>query len=113
MGLPNVIVTPGAGAENPFSVYGRLYSCSVGAGISVPGDDANVLISHGWLLVANTIINLGTVETLPAAAVAMGMRYFVTDSHADADSSTFGETVIGSGVYNVPVWSDGTNWRIG
>jgi hypothetical protein len=36
----------------------------------------------------------------------------VTDSTV-AGSGNFGATVIGGGAYIVPVYSDGTNWKIG
>jgi hypothetical protein len=51
-----------------------------------------------------------TVANLPSAAVAgVGSRLFVTDSSV----STFGTTVTGGGSTKVPVYSDGTNWKVG
>jgi hypothetical protein len=51
-----------------------------------------------------------TVATLPSAATAgVGSRAFVTDSSV----STFGTTVAGGGSTKVPVYSDGTNWKVG
>ena len=51
-----------------------------------------------------------TVATLPGAAVlGTGARAFVTDSSV----STFGSTVAGGGSTRVPVYSDGTNWKVG
>ena len=51
-----------------------------------------------------------TVATLPSAATAgTGARQFVTD----ASATTFGSTVAGGGSNRVPVYSDGTNWKIG
>jgi hypothetical protein len=53
------------------------------------------------------------VASLPAAATAgAGSRLFVSDSNATA-SGNFGAVVAGSGSNYVPVYSDGTNWRIG
>ena len=52
-----------------------------------------------------------TVATLPPATTA-GRRSFVSDSTATA-SGNFGAVVTGAGTNNVPVYSDGTNWRIG
>lgn len=49
-----------------------------------------------------------TVAALPAAGTA-GRRAFVTDANA----ASFGTTVVGGGANKVPVWDDGTNWRIG
>ena len=51
-----------------------------------------------------------TVATLPAAATAgAGARSFVTDANA----TTFASVVAAGGANGVPVYSDGTNWRIG
>jgi hypothetical protein len=52
-----------------------------------------------------------TVATLPLATTA-GQRAFVSDSTATA-SGNFGAVVTGAGTNKVPVYSDGTNWRIG
>ena len=51
-----------------------------------------------------------TVSGLPTAASAgMGARGFVTD----ASATGFSSIVAGGGINHVPVYSDGTNWRIG
>jgi hypothetical protein len=51
-----------------------------------------------------------TVAALPNATTAgVGSRAFVTDSSV----STFGTTVAGGGSTKVPVYSDGTNWKVG
>ena len=51
-----------------------------------------------------------TVATLPSAATSgAGARTFVTD----ATGPTFGATVVGGGAVFVPVYSDGTNWKVG
>jgi hypothetical protein len=50
------------------------------------------------------------VAALPAASAAnTGFRYLV----GDATTTTFGTVVAGAGSNKVPVYSDGTNWRIG
>jgi hypothetical protein len=50
------------------------------------------------------------VATLPgAAALGAGARAFVIDSSV----STFGTTVAGGGTAKVPVYSDGTDWKVG
>lgn len=50
------------------------------------------------------------VADLPSASTAgVGSRAFVTDSSV----STFGTTVAGGGSTKVPVYSDGTNWKVG
>ena len=51
-----------------------------------------------------------TVATLPSAVTSgMGARSFVTDALAPA----FGVTVATGGAVAVPVYSDGTNWKVG
>jgi hypothetical protein len=51
-----------------------------------------------------------TVAGLPSAATAgAGARAMVTD----ATATTFNSVVAGGGANIVPVFSDGTNWRIG
>ena len=51
-----------------------------------------------------------TVATLPSAVTSgKGARTFVTDALAP----TFGATVVTGGAIAVPVYSDGTNWKVG
>lgn len=51
-----------------------------------------------------------TVATLPSAVTSgKGARSFVTD----ALLPTFGSTVAAGGAVAVPVYSDGTNWKVG
>ena len=53
-----------------------------------------------------------TVAALPSASgttAGAGARAFVTDANA----TTFASIVAGGGANGVPVYSDGTNWRIG
>ena len=51
-----------------------------------------------------------TVATLPSAATSgKGARSFVTD----ALLPTFGATVAAGGAVATPVYSDGTNWKVG
>ena len=50
------------------------------------------------------------VATLPGAAtLGAGARAFVIDSSV----TTFGTTVAGGGSGKVPVYSDGTDWKVG
>ena len=62
-------------------------------------------------VVANTVRTIpSTVAALPAAGtVGAGTRAFVTDANA----TTFASVVASGGANPVPVYSDGTNWRIG
>ena len=51
-----------------------------------------------------------TVATLPSAVTSgVSARAFVSDANA----TTFASTVAGGGANKVPVYSDGTNWKIG
>jgi hypothetical protein len=51
-----------------------------------------------------------TVATLPSAAtMGAGARAFVSDANA----TTFASVVAGGGANNVPIYSTGTDWRIG
>ncbi len=51
-----------------------------------------------------------TLATLPTASSScLGARSFVTD----ASAPTFGATVAGGGAVATPVYSDGTNWKVG
>jgi hypothetical protein len=50
------------------------------------------------------------VADLPSAADSgSGTRLFVSD----ATTPTFGSVVVGGGAVKTPVYSDGTNWRVG
>lgn len=50
------------------------------------------------------------VSALPSASVSgSGARAFVSDALTPA----FGATVVGGGAVKVPVYSDGTNWKVG
>ena len=67
----------------------------------------------GQLSTASKIIpalTVYTVATLPSAATSgVGARSFVSDANA----TTFASNVVGGGANKVPVYSDGTNWKIG
>lgn len=67
------------------------------------------IASGGAATFTGTIKGLtDTVANLPAAGTA-GRRAFVTDANA----TTFASIVAGGGANGVPVYDDGTNWRIG
>jgi hypothetical protein len=58
--------------------------------------------------VVNTLVT--TVGLLPDPGVSgAGARAFVTDE----GTGLFATVVSGSGPWKVPVYSDGTNWRVG
>ena len=67
--------------------------------------DAGVLIVPSYIKTGSTLF-----ASLPSAAVAgAGARSFVTD----ANTAVFGTAVSGSGAIAVPVYSDGSAWRVG
>jgi hypothetical protein len=62
-------------------------------------------------VVAQTVNTIPvTLVQLPTATVAgAGTRAFITDG----STTTFGATVSGGGANKVPIYSDGTNWKVG
>lgn len=62
-------------------------------------------------VVAETVQTTAVLySALPTAADAgIGTRAFITDG----STATFGATVTGGGANKVPVYSDGTNWKVG
>jgi hypothetical protein len=81
-------------------------------------DPRSGLMSIDWYDALKKIETLGlldmalvpalTVSQLPAAGNRSAVS-FVTD----ATATTFGTIVAGGGANKVPVYDDGTNWRIG
>ena len=73
--------------------------------LKVDGNTKFALDGNGTILVTNN-----SVAMLPSASsVGAGARSFVYDS----TSTSFSTTVSGGGSNRVPVYSDGTSWRIG
>lgn len=62
----------------------------------------------GQLQADNEFFTVYTVATLPSPST-VGQRAFVSDALAP----TFGAIVVTGGAVKVPVYSDGTNWRVG
>lgn len=61
-------------------------------------------------VVCNTVRTTPTTfAQLPNAVGNTGARAFITDG----STSTFGATVAGGGANFVPVYSNGTNWKVG
>jgi hypothetical protein len=81
-------------------------------------DQATGLMAIEWYDALKNLEKLGlidlassaftTVAQLPASG-NRGVCNFVTD----ANSTTLGSIVAGGGTNKVPVYDDGTNWRIG
>lgn len=110
--------------------YASLY---LGSGAAINWNNGDITITHSSNLLTlaggnlglgtNNITSVGsvvasgpigagvfTVGTLPSASTAgASARAQVTDANA----TTFASVVAGGGANAVPVYSDGTNWRIG
>jgi hypothetical protein len=70
---------------------------------------SNAAWTSGGTLTDTLITSPKTVATLAAATIGAGARSFVSD----ATAATFNSIVTGGGTNAVPVFSDGTSWRIG
>lgn len=90
--LQGMVPGSGGGTNGVLRTDGT-WASSVGASFA-----AATFLATGFLVVAS----------LPTASPA-GQRYMVTD----ATATTFNSIVAGTGANTVPVFSDGTNWRIG
>ena len=80
--------------------------------------DYNITNASAHTMSAGGLYVEGSVRTAAVAVAAlpfpghMGARNFVTDS-VQTLSAGMGSIVTGGGTNNVPVYDDGTNWRIG
>lgn len=78
--------------------------------------DYNHLRPNTWLFASPvacpTLTVASLVETFPANLSGAGARIFVSDSVATYAAGV-GSIVVGGGTNFVPVYSDGTNWRVG
>ena len=109
-GTSNINI-PSANGNIGFSANGRANLLLIrDTGIIVTDTDdfyvtkANSVIHTYYVQhVAKTVSQLGT------PSIHEGARSYVTD----ATSTTFGINAIGGGSFKMPVWCDGTNWRIG
>ena len=101
-----VFATTGEYVTGLLSVSGNILGGNITTGAGSGGNitGANVISCTNIKTTANTVANL------PAAAtVGAGARAFVTD----ATSVTFAATAVGGAANAVPVWTDGTTWKIG
>lgn len=94
----------------PNAVLGQLWYNST-------DDTLNVYNSaNSWVTISGSIVT-STVKTTPVAfaslpnpaTVGAGTRAFITNSN----STTFNAVAAAGGSNNVPVFSDGVNWRVG
>lgn len=89
---------------------GNLFYVSNAGSMTLGVNSASAHTVNGSITSTGVITPLKTtVALLPAAAGNQGARAFVTD----ATVTTFASAVVGGGANPVPVYSDGTTWRIG
>ena len=108
---------------------------NIGAGATTTGVAKTVNIGTAGLSGSTTTVNIGSavsgalgqinlneptkalavaVASLPSAASAgVGARHAVNNSTLAYTGANIGTTVTGGGSNWCPVWSDGTNWKIG
>ena len=107
-----------SGAGNTFLGYTAGKTVTSGSNLTVIGNGAaaSSITATNEVTIGNSsviVTRLGgttVVASLPSATtVGAGARSFVTDALAP----TFGATVIGGGAVPIPVYSDGTNWKVG
>lgn len=107
-GRGHVLADAGTSAVGTFSAYTTTQTdpvvLQVGVGSSTGARANAVAVRKSGVIEQKTL----TVATLPAAGIA-GRRAFVTDANA----TTFASIVAAGGSNKVPVYDDGTNWRIG
>lgn len=68
-----------------------------------------VQVNFGAVTCASVQTTPVTYAQLPSAVSNAGARAFITDG----SSTTFAATVAGGGANKVPVYSDGTVWKVG
>jgi len=113
------ISVAGTTATTVLAVTGNATAGNIEAGNLLTANYANFdnnIVVTGNATAANVIVGVvvkhtvTTVSSLPAAAtVGAGARSFVSD----ANTTTWGAQVGSGGSNNIPVYSDGTNWRVG
>lgn len=110
-GLYGKAVTYGTGipAAGTWVAGDRIYNTTPGPGLPAYWECTVAGTPGTWVPVSH-IQTAVTVAALPAAGTAGATsRMFVTDANA----TTLASVVVGGGANYVPVYSDGTNWRIG
>lgn len=85
---------------------------SIDIGASGATRPRNIYVAASVAAASRLFTGNFTVATLPAVVSSQYGHAFVTDSSVVA-AGNFGNVVAGGGANIVPVYSDGTNWRIG
>lgn len=106
------------GAGNTFFGYTAGSAVTTGSNLTVIGNTAaaSAITATNEVTLGNSSVTVWrfpgstVVASLPSAAtVGAGARAFVTNALAPA----FGSTVVGGGAVFTPLYSDGTNWKVG
>ena len=101
---PSPTITPPGGFSSIAGVSGYISSLFISL-TNIFREHANSIngLTNGF-----SNLTVFTVATLPTVGVK-GRRAFVSDANA----TTFASIVAGSGSNTIPVYDDGTHWRIG
>ena len=91
-----MMVMPAPNCANPIVVNGRSYASTLGAYLTVPLSDGQIMTANGWL--TNCARGAGTTADRP-------LRGSI-DVQAGMDGTTFFDTTVGSLI----IW-DGVSWR--
>lgn len=92
----------------PSAALNNIIAITDGSNPTNPQVDWGYTHANVWTFQYPVCVVPSTVGALPAAGV-QGRRAFVSD----ATSTTFAAIAAGGGANPVPVYDDGTNWRIG
>jgi hypothetical protein len=99
-------------AQLPAPLNSETANTLLGRGGST-GTPEEITIGQGLTVTGTTLITeeseVSAVSALPTQPYRAGARRFAND----ASATTFASIVAGGGANFVPVYSDGTNWRIG
>lgn len=106
----NVVIVGGGG--NALLAGGSNTEVQFNNGGALDGDSSFTFNNTtGIVTIPYVKLSVVAYANLPAATVA-GRKAFINDANLAA-ASNFGSLVSGGGANTVPVYSDGTNWRIG
>jgi hypothetical protein len=98
-----------ANERPPVSASGNIGQLVFNIGKNTNGDQGWSWTNSRNHVFRTPVIQPTTVAQLPTDWPKDGMRGFVTD----ATANTFSSVVAGGGSYHVPVYYDGSSWRIG
>ena len=83
------LMPPGGGDPATITVNGRFYSCAIGQEITVPDQDAYLMMANGWVASASGAGGAGITASRPTGSVD-GAEYF---------DSTLNKTIVFDGTF--------------